>query len=213
MKRERMIGAVAAVAAALAFLPIIPASSEEKGIILAEPERAQLRDGEAYLFGRWMPAPKGPNPLVPRIDLGTVGAYEALGSWNEFASGRLQSGQLVYLEEWRRDRTIMDLETSIGGQPLSSFARQGNELRFFMRNAEDVWQEVAIGQTTGESRYIRLRMTRDLRSDNMVPVAELVDQYLWRKSDYRYHPDGRLASITVRERETGFEARIQTVGP
>jgi hypothetical protein len=180
---------------------------------MSQMQQSVPQDGEPFMFGRWTPNPKGPNPLVPRVDRSTIGAYADLMGWDEFGIGRMQSGRLVSLEEWTRARTEVDPGVMVAGAPIESLPVQPGAMRLFMQAAPGVWNEVSADQTAGESLFIRLRTVPDLRTDAQVPVAEEIRQSLVRRNVYHYAADGRLIAITREERDSSFAPRRITIGP
>jgi hypothetical protein len=180
---------------------------------MSQMQQSVPQDGEPFLFGRWTPNPKGPDPLVPRVDRSTIGAYADLMGWDEFGIGRMQAGRLVSLEEWTRTRTEVDPATMVDGTPIAILPLRPGEMRLFMQAAPGVWTEVSADQTAGESHFIRLRTVPDLRTAALVPVAEEIHQSLARRSSYHYAPDGRLTAITREDRDNGFAPRRITIGP
>jgi hypothetical protein len=173
---------------------------------------AAVEAGQPVMFGRWTPDPKGANPLVPRVDRSTIGAYGDLMGWDQFGIGRFDAGRLVSLEEWVRDRVEADPGLMVGDVLVASLPVPPGGMRFFMQTAPGVWAEVAAEATAGESLFIRLRMVRDLRVDRQVPVAEEIRQYVMRRSTYHYAPDGRLTAVTRAERDTDFTPQRISIG-
>jgi hypothetical protein len=164
------------------------------------------------MFGRWTPDPKGANPLVPRVDRSTIGAYGDLMGWDQFGIGRFEAGRLVALEAWARVREDADPGLMVGDVPVASLPVPPGGMRFFMQTEAGVWAEVAAEATAGESRFIRLRMVPDLGVDRQVPVAEEIRQYVTRRSTYHYGPEGRLVAITRAEEATSFAPRRISIG-
>jgi hypothetical protein len=174
---------------------------------------AAVEAGQPVMFGRWTPDPKGANPLVPRVDRSTIGAYGDLAGWDQFGIGQFAAGRLVSLEEWVRDRVEADPGLMVGDVPVASLPVPPGGMRFFMQTDPGVWAEVAAEATAGESLFIRLRMVPDLRAGGQGPVAEEIRQYVTRRSTYHYGPDGRLVAITRAEEATGFAPRRISIGP
>lgn len=179
---------------------------------------SSAQDQLPFFVGRTTPSPKRENYQVPRLDSSTVGDYASLVEHlGGFSIARTQNGILVDLENWNRDRESIDLDRDISGNTLMSFTEKmtGNDPReiaplFFMETDPDhgIWSEVDVDATAGESRYIRLRIIRDVMSDNLLPTAEMIHQYKAQKTKYTYHMNGKLASITTYERATGFKPTV-----
>lgn len=201
----------------LCTMTSLPVYAETKGgLKMFDTQIASSAQDELPFFvGRTTPSPKSENYQVPRLDGSTVGDYASLAkNLHGFNIARIQNGILVSLEDWIRDRERIDLDRDISGNTLMSFTEKmtGNDPReiaplFFMKTDPDhgLWTEVDVDATAGESRYILLRIVRDVMSDNLIPVASMVHQYKAQKTEYTYHMNGKLASITIYERATGFE--------
>lgn len=92
-------------------------------------------DNQPVLFGRWTPDPKGANPMVPRVDRSTIGAYGDLMAWDQFGIGRFDAGRLVALEEWRHDRVEADPSVMVADVLVASLPVRPGGMRFFMQTA------------------------------------------------------------------------------
>jgi hypothetical protein len=123
-------------------------------------------------------------------------------------------GRLRRLETWDRDGIEdVPLHMVVAGKPLSAHdvpitaqdpATQ-TPLFFLPDDSGTGWRQVTAANTSGDTRFIRLRWLKALQGDTLQKDAEMMQQSLSLIESYTYDGQGHLVEILRQRRETGFE--------
>ena len=193
-------------------------NTQKETTTMVSSDTAAAPHKDDFLVGRILLNPVAPNPLVPRLDTDTISPYASHTDCGQFARARLSNERLVFLQEWERDRAPVPQDTIAEDQRISAYGYKPAEgipaalsTVFFKPTIDGNWVTADVEETQGEGRFIRLRMLKSLRSDDLTLVAEQIDEFVIQHSAYKYHPDGSLARIITRQRQNNSEPHVQIV--